>query len=369
MKFYDQFTTYQMMKKFQPDIYRKMDYNKFYAGEMAGDIQWAKVEEKGLLDPSNLMMEKDWYHAGMPYYKIWPGVFDQFISTRLDIKTDYLKSPHNAFAILFPVLDEPLLTFKIDNDDINVVKSIIVQSFTQAEIKESYPHLVSPLDKIFPDSKYLNTQRGIIKVRIDFVSKDPTKSKYFQTGSPELDKIVQRINTPSVLFRNIEVIPNISIDDAIGEFIDVSIDEFESVPASVVEACFRLVVGVLFVSTGSQKVLEYDVITKHLNAYRQMREQNNLSKCKEYEFRARKKGKIGWNIGAERYGRHLILPKGMTYDEAFRDKGSHQLLYQHIRGGHWHLYHVGAGKKQHIVKWVEDTVVRKDLPIRPIKKA
>ena len=377
MQFHEPFLLWRGLKKVDKETYRNVSWEEFYNRQIAKSIVVDGESGTG----ASLSMEKMWLSDGCPYYKIWPGVFDQFVSTRMDIDTQFLKSPHKAFAINFPDIEEPLLSFKI-KDDTFFITSILVEDFTSEEVNATRDKvgLLKSVRNMFSDPAFAHLnileherETGIIKVRIDFKTKELSE-RYIEdiTSDKETVNFIKQVNPPGQFFRNIPVVPNRTIEETIGIFVDTPamVTNFsdEVIPASVIEACFRVLVGIYFVSTGSQKVLEYDVISKHLNAYRKMREDGNSKRCQEYESKAKKKGKFGWNVGSERKDRHLKLPKGMTYDEALRDAGSRDLLYQHTRGGHWHTYKIGEGRKQVIVKWVEETTVRKDLPIRPIKR-
>jgi len=374
VKFYECPTWFQMMKQMSPEQYKrnKVSWQDFYKDQIFEAIRsQGKESWQGLLSAPNLMAESQWLRLGKPYYKIWPGVFDPFIATRMDISTDFLRPPHKAFAILFPDIEEPLLSFQMASG-LWEIRSILVEHFSAEEVEETKGDGIStPLDKIFPHSKHKDQKRGVLKVRLDFINKDPN-NPYITSAEPEMQDLLRKINVPSIFIRNIEITPHMTIEKAIGEFVDVEPEddsifgEKDAVPASIVEACFRLVVGICFVSTGSQKVLERDVLSKHLNAYRERMAEGDTKKCKEIERKAKDKGKFGWNVGIDRHGRHLVLPKGVTYEDAVNKAGGRHLLYQHERGAHWHLYWTGEGRKTPVVKWVEETTVRSDLPVKPI---
>lgn len=375
MNFHELKTWYTLDKKTR-DRKDKQTWRDFYREQLMyalmnapGDDRW-----QGLLSPANLASERSWYDLGKPYYKIYPGVFDPFIATRLDISTDYLRAPHKAFAILFPKLDEPLLSFRMTSGVWHVT-SILVEDFTADEIAASNEITKTDGMKVaFPRSSHQNESRGIIKIRIDFESEEGFK-RYL--GEVEGGEVLEgRVQVPSVFFRNIEVLPHTTIETSIGQFIDIASEETgdfssvdpadEIVPAEIIEACFRLVIGIYFISTGSQKVLEYDVLSKHLTAYQDMKAKGDEGKCRDYERKARDKGKFGWTVGRDRHGRNLVLPKGVTYEDAVKQAGGQHLLYQHERGAHWHLYWTGEGRRIPVVKWVEETTVRADLPVKPV---
>ncbi|MCD6436170.1 MAG: hypothetical protein J7L15_07260 [Clostridiales bacterium] len=379
MQFYEQFTMWRSLKRASKKEYKTSTWEDFYSREINTILSSnSEISKNERAYSNSLIMEKSWFAEGCPYYKLWPGVFDQFISTRLDIDTQYLKAPHKSFSIYFPDIEESILNFTA-SDGTFFVNSILIEHWDVKQINEARTNnrMIHTMEDTFShpifnslsikDSK---KDTGMIKVRIDFKPKK-CNEVYLSDAeyNPELKEMIKKINPPSMFFRNIPILPEKTIEECIGDFIDTpSKDEPNSiVPAAVIEACFRVLVGIYFVSTGSQKVLEYDVISKHLNAYRKMREGGD-KKAKQYEEKAKNKGKYGWNVGPERKDRHLILPKGVTYEEALREAGSRELLYRHTRGGHWHLYWIGMNRTKPIIKWVEETIVKPDLPIRPIRR-
>ena len=62
----------------------------------------------------------------------------------------------------------------------------------------------------------------------------------------------------------------------------------------------------------------------------------------------------------------LKLPAGVSYEEAIRRAGGREFLYQHMRGGHWHTVKYGVERKLEKVMWFDETVVRPDLPPKPV---
>lgn len=358
MNFYDVFTTWQAFKKITKE---REPWDFWYDYQIRNSFLKKSVD--GNFTPSNLQLEQSWLQQGRPYYKIWPGVFDQFISTRLDLSTEFLKPAHKAFAIRFPICEEPLIDFEATENRHFCVGTVLAEYFSAKDIEfamDNFGEVSTPLSQIFPHSLDI-PNRSMLKVRISLENLSPDYDEY---NNPMEKEIASIINPPALFFRNIEIKPNTSIEDTIGEFVDTQAenDPTHSTPASVIEACFRLLVGVCFVSTGSHKALEYDVLSKHLEAYRQLREEH--PKKKEYETKAKKRGKYGWNIGRDKTDRWLRLPRGTTYDQASKDAGGRHLLYRHIRGGHWHIVKYGPKRQKNKLMWFDETVVRPDLPIK-----
>jgi len=90
-----------------------------------------------------------------------------------------------------------------------------------------------------------------------------------------------------------------------------------------------------------------------------MKDRGDVLGCREFEKKARKKRKYGWNIGKPR-GRRLPLSEGDSYSSNGSQGGHHQ--YASYRCGHWHKYRVGKGRTKVKIKWLTPTVVRPDLP-------
>jgi len=325
MQFFEVETAYRLHRK----DYGYKDGLQFYkdalidaeAGRHTGNYKFDFFNQ---VNSSSVMVDSWWESAKKPYYKIWPGVFDTFIKTRLDIKAELLRFPHDVYAILLPKTDEPLLSFDV-NDGLSVVESIIVSGF---DLRDD----------------------GMVGITFKVI---------YRTEGYEF---------PGSFIRLVKM----SINDTIEQGIEIQ--DFHGltrdgrphiIPGEIMDACVRLIVATTFLATGSHKVLEYDVLSKHLNAYREIREEN-AAKRKEYEDKAKAKGKFGWNIGSGRGDRGLKLPNGTSYAKACKEAGGREHLYQHVRGGHWHTVRYGEGRKDVKIVWFEETTVRKDLPPKPI---
>jgi hypothetical protein len=139
-------------------------------------------------------------------------------------------------------------------------------------------------------------------------------------------------------------------------------DELDTtIPHEILDACARLIAGVCFIATGSQKILQYDILAEHLDAYEKLNA--NSPKRREYERIAKKRGKFGWTIGIGE-GRNLHLPKGKTYVDGCREAGGRELMFSHIRGGHWHTVCHGEKHSYRKVIWFDQTIIRPDLPAK-----
>jgi hypothetical protein len=330
MQFYEISTVYNLFRK----EYGYKDPMTFYNDVIRDyrDVQRGSSPKFGFQSHIQLIfivMEKCWYNLRMPYYKIWPGVFDSFIKTRLDIKANLLRFPHEIFTIKLPKTDDGILTFDF-NGAKATVESIMVLSGDGETIRSqgctgiSF-RVIYNVDK--PNYEYQGCFMNTVKMQLDkTIEESMSREECFDTTSEGENYLI---------------------------------------PKFIIDACARLTVATIFLATGSHKVLEFDVLSKHLSVYRAIRDTNAAAR-KDYENKAKQKGKFGWNIGSGRGDRSLKLPNGTTYAKACKDAGGRELLYQHVRGGHWHTVRYGEGRKEIKIVWFEDTVVRKDLLPKPL---
>lgn len=332
MKFCDVRTTYEYYKSLG---HKDLQYNQLYDLLLDNFLkEFPDNHPHKARSINQLMSERHWYNLGCPYYKIYPAVIDQFIKTDINIDAALLKPPHSSFVIKLP--EEPILSFR-DKDRNYYVRTILVYHAAE-EYKTSR---FSGLEKT-KDQEAL-----MLWVDTNESFEDKTPILYFHRA----------------IFPREEEIK--TIDECFEPIADVGHEDTGAIiPASIVEAVLRLTVGVCFLATGSHKILEYDVLKKHLAQYRRLHEENQ--KRKELEKKAKRLGKFGWNIGIDKEGRHLSLPRGVTYAEAIRNAGGRELLYQHVRGGHWHKIRYGEKHSKVKVVWIDATKVRPDLPPKPI---
>ena len=136
------------------------------------------------------------------------------------------------------------------------------------------------------------------------------------------------------------------------------------VPKDITEACVRLAVATCFLACGGERVIERDILSRHIDEYR--RTETPPDRKRVIEAKAARLGQGGWHIGRGRSERELHLKKGVSYSEALKQAGGRSLLFQHVRGGHFRRVRFGPGKLQHRVQFFDDITVRPDLPPKPI---
>jgi len=271
----------------------------------------------GLGNLNAILFTLDWFENGRPYYKIYSAVMDQFLKTRIDISGDLLRVPHQCFAIRLPNLDHPYLSWQYKGT-LYYVKSILVRECCD-----------------------------VIAYAINCSCDEWEKEKY---------------KGDCIVVRNIVINKEVSIEENFSAQPNIMYNGTDmSFPSEIQDACIRLIVSTCFIATGSHKILEYDVLQKHLDAYKKLK--GNSERKKKYRQTAKKKGKYGWNIGRDE-GRDLHLPRGVNYVDGIRKAGGRELLFSHIRGGHWHTVCFGSKRLLRKVVWFDSTVVKPELPCK-----
>lgn len=271
-----------------------------------------------------LMADLGWYQARKPYYKIWPGVFDAFIKTPLDVDAELLMFSHQAFAIQLPRTDPPMLNWKMGDHNAWIEGLLVIGYHKENK--------VTIVIKMTIQSDHGRPYPGNL-----------TRIHHLSYGE-RIEKLVGLQPDPTY--------------DPQGQLFFV--------PVSISDACLRICIATAFLSTGSHKVLEYDVLAKHLQLYRELKAQGQDDKMRDLERKAKEKGKFGWHIGNGRQQRELSLPRGMDYNTAHNEAGGRELLYSHVRGGHWHTVVCGEKRAKRKIEWFEPTIVRADLPLKPL---
>ena len=218
MQFHDVWTTY---KNFGKEFNYKKDPCRYYK-----DLKKAYGSRK--LDPhaqtkfdyiinhqsyENILVEDLWYENHMVYYNVWPGVFDTFVKTRLDLKAELLRFSHPVFAIRLPKSQDALLSF-----DYQGKKAYVETIFIMG-----YPE-----------------KNGFIEMHM--------RVNYRVEGYPCPGVFTKMVNLP--VDRTIE--ENFSIETVASYDND---NHLYVVPKYVMDACIRLSIAVVFLSTGSHKIL------------------------------------------------------------------------------------------------------------------
>lgn len=324
MKFYDWVSQYQWCKSGKgppiPERYLK-DYQTFYHAIVTKILELeSNIGTPGdnIIATNNALCEAYWYREDKPYFKVWPEMLEVLSTTRIDIPTKHLVLPYKAFTIQLPEDNE------LRVDDKYQMRSLLVN-----EINEIQRDVEAPIKgrRLYVWMDYGEEIQG-----------EPIRA--FQRGE----------------FTDRE-------EDSIESCFDL--DPHESWYAGVAPdtalrmAILRIVCGVSLLATSSHKVVEPEVLTKHIEQYKSASE----SRRKELVRKAIARGKHGYRVKNPDHERVLV---GSLMD-AIRDehdcaKTGRTLKYSHLRRAHWHIVRCGPQHSQTKVMLFAETEVKKGLP-------
>lgn len=306
---------------------REQSWEEFFDAQIEG-LHASRHDPGQIHSYNHLIMQERWYALGKPYYKVWPTMVDLFTTTRLDIPVEALRVPYEAFAIYLP--SEPILTFQDGGQDWWVHSMLIGGSeFTVRADGE-------------------RVDQPALTVWVDIGEKGPNGMTVFSH---------QRAN----------FVAGGTIEEGFGKIKHPTAEVGVNVPDEIMDASIRLSIAVCFLAVGGGRVVERDILSRHLEAY--LAEREDSPKRQAWEEKSIKYGLGGWHIGRDRCERGLSFTRGVQYADAVRDgQSGRSLLFTHWRGAHFHTYRKGPGRNQLEVKWIEPIQVRKDLPPKPLKR-
>jgi len=302
------------------------------------------------------VIDDEMLKRGRPYYQIYPEVFEAVSNTTLDLDIDDWKVPFDIFEIRMPKTDQPLIPIQ-PNSSIGITSIQVFRNF--------YKRMIVQDTGVGITYKYIkNTQPERLSLFTQLINHTAIKVNLCDYSDP------QDYNKCQCIMTTLGYQPDTSIKDIVNATIRRLLNkttfyndepDLEKMSGYAWSKTLKLALGVSLLATASQKMLEYDVLSNQLEAYREMNDKGDVSGCKNIEKKARKKGKFGWNIGKPR-GRRLPLSEGDSYTNNSSQGGHHHC--SSIRCGHWHKRRVGEGRIKVNIKWQHPTVVRPDLPAK-----
>lgn len=257
------------------------------------------------------MIEQGWINAHRPRYKVHLAHAQMLIDSAMNIPCELFKGPHPSFAISFPQcgLGGMAPAWWLDASSIG---SLLV---------------------------------GVVDTEPDHESLWAIQISAYQISAeaPEVAAIIQGYG---------------------GESVEQSLSRHDDLMAQKgckkhLTSLLRLCVGVAMLATSAHRCVQHDVIESLRNRYGRAKTDEERKRIEELS--ERRSGRREWTIGRDL---QLYTPPPGSEPDADGD----QLRYQHIRGGHFHTVAYGAGKRLRKVEWYEPTIVRPDLPMKPIEK-
>lgn len=263
-------------------------------------------EDQKKLEMIRFQCEDAWTEAHRPYFKIWPEVISTLTEVTVDVPVEYLKLPFPAIVIRLPKTGSPLAI-----GESLQIRSLLVTDFSQG-------------------------MNRFVYLWVDIGETEPN-------GFPMLH------------WSRLDCLPGTTIEKSLNENRTPNLPGV-NLRGVLVQKCLRLAVSVCFLSTGTDRLVQPDVLSKDLQAYIEARRRSDQSKVREIEQRAeRRKGK-GWNVGQHERLRPVIYRNPADSSQA---ESMHQLTHQHQRRAHFRLLPSGA------VAFVRQATVRPDLPVTP----
>lgn len=232
MKFHDHMTVYDYALRDRVVDRRTVSWQTYY------DMQF-----KGLSKPEDddvtkmvLILERRWWGARRPYYKVWPAITDSICRIKLDIPANTLNLTPRIVAVRFAVGGEV-------HGDAMSISSVLVLCLDGCLVVTGF-------------GRHLSTG-----VPVQFMANP------YSLSSPEtLESMVLDLVPRKATFQGEEYVP----------FADSSL-------------MLRVGLSVLLLAD-DPSIVEPDVLSKDELKYEQTKDQ-------KYVDKAKRRGKVGWNIG------------------------------------------------------------------------
>lgn len=135
------------------------------------------------------------------------------------------------------------------------------------------------------------------------------------------------------------------------------------VTVEMAEICFRLGIGISFLATGADRLVEYDVLNKDLDRYLDSLRRGDGVSAQRLRDKASRRGKKGYVVGREIY----FPGRAYTSDSQSEPTGR-KLTHSHLRRAHFHTVPYGPQKSLRRVQFYHSIVVKPDLPPQEKKR-
>lgn len=274
-------------------------------------------------------VEGQWYRCRTPYFKIYPGMLKLLTNTDINIPARYVHTPLRTILYRLPKNHK---TAELCDDTGSELRSILIDELAAGEGNGRV-------------SEVLNDDIQLVKQR-RFVL-------WFDWGENYVTK--DGDNLPVIAFQIISIADEEqSFEEALKVWLGkdrLDWDKGHHISNECLLAAARLAVGICLLATNAHKLIEHDVLNKHVERYRK----SNEAERNNFFERAKQRGKHGWLLGRE-----LSIPSiAVTNKGETGTRG--ELTRAHLRRGHFHLVLYGVKKSLTRVDWFPPTVVRPDL--------
>lgn len=271
--------------------------SEFYAAHGDSRSAWPA-------DWNSCIFQSLWYKCGKPYYRVYPNVIDMLTRVKIDIPCDALQLPFEVLTIHLPKTDHRLIS-----SCGNRFRAVLVGCGTDKNTGE----------------------RGLF-----FQSDD---GRDWDNGQP-------RTWVESTVLRS-----DWSIEEAILAGGEHPTEGHIPLGSDQRAAISRLIVSVCFLATGSDRLIEPDVLSKDFAKYIEAHRQEAAQAIDAIVQRAHRRGKIGYTVGRSESMRTVFNTSSNETDGT-----GHELSHSHQRSAHFRQLPSGR------VVLVRQCTVRPDLP-------
>ncbi len=298
-----------------------------------------------------------------PYFKIYPEFVGPLSDTGLDVPVEYCKLPYTSFEIRLPLEQQIHFTlggsYSATGESIRMnVYSLMVYTEAAAidaivaamrdfsdEHRRDVRHLVDVAADLRDVQKRSLSKKGcdgVIAIAMHGMAVDPSRQLMTESG-------IKMGSDDSPIAAVFPLIKGMTVEESLAH---ASSDEVIEAASEVL----RLALAVSFLATGHDRLIEPDVLSKHLAKFSSPdATEETIEKLHAQATKKRGEGK-GYTIGR----RERLLRVAQARNEGLNEEEARHLKHQHQRRGHIHRFHK-SGKL--IYKWIPQLTVRPDLPV------
>lgn len=280
-------------------------------------IQNVQDEQQMVEGYAETIMERDYYHFGEPYYKLFPSILEMLCSVSIDINGALVKFPYPAFCVRLP-------------KDGNVLRdgNRVIQAMLVGEVPSH--------DKID-----LKTVDGTV-VKCD-----------------RFMRINYQDNLGNISAMDVGLLENETIGDALDRWGGHDSSHLECRPTITSPILLRKRIIATAVATALFGVDRHELILPDLPV-EEITVRGRAKKRLAKEKRAREEQKCKhWLVGSE-----IDLPRPHVTYEGYSEPTGRELKFGHMRSGHMRMQPCGPKNSERKLVFIHPMVIRPDLPVR-----
>ena len=251
MEFHEFVPLYSAMKRISPEFIKRYEPEQYYLSLISQAEQMARRSggldhKQGNIETNRFVMEFQWIRDRRPYYNVWPSIIPCLLKLSLDFDSGYVKPPLEILCIRLPKEKNPMV-FEFAGQE-HKIRTIMLAN---AEIRG---------------------ERGI--------------SVWIDIGELE----VPPNPVPMLTFQNIQCRQGHSLEESLLNLPrHSSVNEGIQIPWETLVDCIRLCCTLCLLENDAS-IVEPDVLAADRDKFERTGDQ-------KYVEKARRRSKLGWNIG------------------------------------------------------------------------